>query len=193
MNKAESKYYNTACLMDEALLLLLEEKDFDYITVKEVCLKAGVNRSTFYLHYESMNDLLDESLAYIFSQFTSRYDKLSISKKELSTCPIEELFLITPQYVIPYLEFLKDNVKAFMASLSKPDTFGVKKSFSVIYQEIFLSILERFCVPETERKYLLIFYISGIHAIIIEWLKGGCKEEMEYIAKLLVRYTMKIK
>ena len=48
MNKSESKYYNTACLMDDALILLLEKKDFEYITVKEICNKAGVNRSTFY-------------------------------------------------------------------------------------------------------------------------------------------------
>lgn len=33
--------------MDEALILLLEDKDFEYITVKEICRKAGVNRSTF--------------------------------------------------------------------------------------------------------------------------------------------------
>lgn len=58
MNKSESKYYNTALLMDEALLLLLEKKEYEFITVKEICVKAGVNRSTFYLHYESIDDLL---------------------------------------------------------------------------------------------------------------------------------------
>ena len=58
MNKSESKYFNTALLMDEALLFLLEKKDFEFISVKEVCDKAGVNRSTFYLHYENMDDLL---------------------------------------------------------------------------------------------------------------------------------------
>ena len=60
MNKSESKYYNTAVKMDEALLTLLEKKDFEYITVKEICEKADVNRSTFYLHYETVGDLLDE-------------------------------------------------------------------------------------------------------------------------------------
>lgn len=54
MNRSESKYFNTARRMDEALLSLLEEKDFAYITVREICARAGVNRSTFYLHYESM-------------------------------------------------------------------------------------------------------------------------------------------
>ena len=55
--------------MNEAFLELLEKKDFAYITVKEICEKAGVNRSTFYLHYETINDLLEESAQHIIDQF----------------------------------------------------------------------------------------------------------------------------
>ena len=65
MNKAESKYFNTAVRIDEAFIALLEKKDFDYITVKEICEKAGINRSTFYLHYETIGDLLHESIEYM--------------------------------------------------------------------------------------------------------------------------------
>ena len=50
MNKNESKYFNTAIKMDQSFLELLEKKDFTYITVKEICHEADVNRSTFYLH-----------------------------------------------------------------------------------------------------------------------------------------------
>ena len=64
--------------MDEAFLILLEKKDYDYITIKEICEKAGVNRSTFYLHYETLDDLLKESLSYIFSKFQAKYDSLSL-------------------------------------------------------------------------------------------------------------------
>ena len=58
MNKNESKYFNTAQKMDEALITLLEKKELAYITVSEICKEAGVNRSTFYLHYETIQDLL---------------------------------------------------------------------------------------------------------------------------------------
>ena len=34
MNKNESKYFNTAIRMDEALISLLDKKDFEYITLK---------------------------------------------------------------------------------------------------------------------------------------------------------------
>ena len=64
LNKAESKYFSTAVKMNEALIECLEKKDFEYITVKEICEKAGVNRSTFYLHYETITDLLKECVEY---------------------------------------------------------------------------------------------------------------------------------
>ncbi len=41
MNKSESRYFATAARMDEALLTLLAKKDFEYITVKEICEVAG--------------------------------------------------------------------------------------------------------------------------------------------------------
>ena len=55
--------------MDEAFLALLEKKDFAYIMVKEICETAGVNRSTFYLHYETPADLLAESAQYIIDRW----------------------------------------------------------------------------------------------------------------------------
>ena len=46
--------------MDEALLALLEKKEFTYITIRELCAAAGVNRSTFYLHYQDIYDLSEQ-------------------------------------------------------------------------------------------------------------------------------------
>ena len=47
MNKSESRYFATAARMDEALLTLLAKKDFEYITVKEICEVAGVNGNSY--------------------------------------------------------------------------------------------------------------------------------------------------
>lgn len=70
LTRSESKYFVTATKMDEAFLRLLEKKDISYITVKEICETAGVNRSTFYLHYETISDLLSESVNYLNDQFS---------------------------------------------------------------------------------------------------------------------------
>ena len=48
MNRSESKYFNTAIRMDEALIKLMETQEFSYISVKAICETAGVNCSTFW-------------------------------------------------------------------------------------------------------------------------------------------------
>ena len=73
MNRSESKYFNTALLMDRALVELLKEKDFEFITIKEICAKAGVNRTTFYLHYETIADLVNETLELTMKQFQGSF------------------------------------------------------------------------------------------------------------------------
>ena len=73
MNKSESKYFNTATKMDLALISLLKKKPFDYITVSEICEEAGVNRSTFYLHYETIGDLLAETTRYLLDDFLAYF------------------------------------------------------------------------------------------------------------------------
>ena len=42
----------------QAFTKLLREKPIQRIAVKELCQEAGVNRSTFYAHYQDIYDLL---------------------------------------------------------------------------------------------------------------------------------------
>ena len=109
MNKSESKYFNTALRMDEALLALLEKKDLEYITVKEICHQAGVNRSTFYLHYETIADLVNETLEMINHRFLSYFPQQEEEVLgNMGSREREELVLITQEYLLPYLRFIRD-------------------------------------------------------------------------------------
>lgn len=189
MNKSESKYFNTARLMDAALLNLLEKKQYEYITVKEVCEKAGVNRSTFYLHYENMNDLLSESVAYIMQEKADRFkSRVPLTKEQIETAPLDDLLLITPQYLVPYLEFVKEHKSVFAAFASQPAVFNTSAIFGNLYDEVFNPILTRFSVPAEEKQYRLVFSLNGIYAVIQEWMKSGCRENSEYIAGLLIDF-----
>ena len=103
MNKNESKYFNTAILFDEALIYLLENKDIEYITIKEICNKAGVNRSTFYLHYENINDLVEETMNYINKKFMNYFNENTKEFIEkIKNSKLEDLKLIEKKYLTPY-------------------------------------------------------------------------------------------
>ena len=190
MNKSESKYANTARLMDKALLLLLEKKKFEYITVKEVCKKAGVNRSTFYLHYENLCDLLSESINYITTEMWRQFDSDStIRKSEIEEMPLQQLKLFTPQYLIPFLNFVKQNKKVFVAAANEPVTFRVQNTFQKLYSEIFEPILRRFGVADWKKNYVMMFYLKGTFSVITEWVKNDCRETAEEIAELLAGFV----
>lgn len=180
MNKSESKYFNTAIRMDKAFLELLEKKDFAFITVKEICESAGVNRSTFYLHYETIEDLLSESTEFIYKQFvTHMNEEPSDFISKIDTCHLDELYLITPNYMTPYLEYVKEHRRLFRTVTEKADTFRLDLTYTKMFYHIFEPILKRFGVPESDRKYLMTFYIHGLNAIITEWLKSDCKDSIE--------------
>lgn len=182
MNKSESKYFNTSQLMDEALISLLKKKDFEFITVKEICEKAGVNRSTFYLHYENMGDILAEATEMINKRFREGYKKQLI---DIRTDNAEDAFLITPEYIEPYLNFVKENKEVFKLIHEKPHLFNNRKAFEKMYSEIFSHILDKFGVDDARKPYIFDFYSQGVLAIVMKWVDRGCKESVDFITELI--------
>ena len=186
MTRSESKYYATAARMDEAFLKLLEEKDFAYITVKEICEKAGVNRSTFYLHYETVSDLLAESARYIIGKLIANMpqDTAEFFEK-LQTRPLEELHLITPEYLTPYLNSVKEHSRIFRTVVEHSSVLGMDDVYLALNHHVFTPILDRFHIPPSEQKYMMPFYIHGLMGIINEWLKEDCRDSVEHIISVM--------
>ena len=191
MNKNESKYFNTAIKMDEALITLLEKKDFEYISIKEICDTAGVNRSTFYLHYEKTSDLLKETTRYIIDKHLAYYeiDKTRISL-QFETCKREELVFITDEYLVPYLKFIKDNQRLFKVSIKQFNSFNMNEVYNKMFDHIFSPILEHFHVSEKERAYVMKFYLTGVFAIVMEWLDNNCSDNMETVTRVITDCVM---
>jgi len=59
-------------MLMEALLRLLNRKEFDDISVQEIADEAGLNRATFYLHYPDKNALLQAMTAVRFRDLIAR-------------------------------------------------------------------------------------------------------------------------
>lgn len=186
MNKSESKYFNTALSMDKALIALLEVKDLEYITVKEICEKAGVNRSTFYLHYETIADLVNETMEnvnkHFLSYFTSETNDFinMIDSKDL-----KKLILITQDYLLPYLRFISENKIIYRAAFRNPNEMQSNLKYNDLKKYIIEPILKKFEVPDLFRKYYIAYYIEGIAAIIKEWLNNDCRDSIETIAAII--------
>ena len=186
MNKSESKYFNTATKMDLALISLLKKKPFEYITVREICETAGVNRSTFYLHYETVGDLLNETARYLLDDFrTYFHPDIKSAVGNLKDCSLDELIFISDKYLTPYLTYIKDHKEIFKVALAQNEILGFEDVYKRMFENIFNPILDRFHYPLDIRQYVMMYYLNGINAIIVEWLKNGCDKSTDEISKII--------
>lgn len=186
MNKSESKYFNTATKMDLALISLLKQKPLDYITVSEICKTAGVNRSTFYLHYETISDLLRETTRYLLDQFVSYFSRDAKSTNlDITECALNRLVFICDEYLVPYLSYVKDNKEVFKTALSHLNTFGFEDVYVRLFDQIFNPILERFHYPPDYRGYAMKYYLNGITAVVTEWLNNDCNKPIKELSAII--------
>ena len=158
MNKSESKYFNT----------------------------AAVNRSTFYLHYENTADLLKETTQYVLERFNAYFSDpdRSITDK-FQDCDLQDLVFINKRYLEPYLSFVRDHQRLFLAAMSHPVTFQFDAAFTRLSDRVFDPIMDRFHYPDSSRKYAMLFYLHGITALVTQWVRDGCRKSIDEIVLIL--------
>lgn len=76
--KIDPRIVRTRSMIDQAFRQVLAEKSFQAISVQDITEKAGVNRTTFYLHFADKYALLDYAIDQAFRQ--------EIEKHMLNAC-----------------------------------------------------------------------------------------------------------
>ena len=66
----------TKLLIQKAFTELLKQKPIQSISIKELCEKAGINRGTFYAHYQDIYDLLNQLEADMTEDFVKALQPL---------------------------------------------------------------------------------------------------------------------
>jgi hypothetical protein len=54
-----------------------------------------------------------------------------------------------------------------------------------MFEYIFDPILDRFLYPHNTRSYVMMYYLNGINAIIVEWLNNECDKTTSEISKII--------
>jgi len=101
----------------------------------------------------------------------------------------DELLLFTREYTVPYLEYIKENKRLYVLANKHKDLFDVKNTTGKLFKYIFSPVLDKFNVDEESKRYVISFFMSGIHAMINVWIENDCKDSIDYIADLIYRYV----
>lgn len=88
--KRDRRVLRTRDTLGDALFALMREKNFDEITVQDLLDRAGVGRSTFYVHYKDKNDLLLSDVEEVSESFATALTREPAGSRRL--VPVEEFF-----------------------------------------------------------------------------------------------------
>lgn len=182
MKKVDTRVQFTKNRLQEALLSLLQEKPIDRITVKELCDKADLNRSTFYLHYDSPHSLLKE----LEQTFLEAHRKLFLAfwQQGRNLHIMAELFAC-----------LKEN-RTFFCTIMGP--YGDPDFADSLVSDARSGILDQWQLefPAYARKdlnYIFDFVLSGSLRLILNWLhddKGLSVAEFSHRMERLGHYAL---
>lgn len=94
-----------------------------------------MNRSTFYLHYETLEELLSESMEYMNEHFLAYMKQdTDVFITNIKECPLSELYLITPKYLTPYLNYIKEHKRLFLTATKNTKALRLEESYDKMFQ-----------------------------------------------------------
>lgn len=150
--------------IEDAFVEMMQDTDFDKLSVTEICKRAHVNRTTFYACYEDIYDLVRKVMLMLWQDIESLYEH-------------EERDLFTIFDFLPLLQYVYQHQQLFHACFKLGAVnFPVKK-----YNEEFA---KRFFKDGTV-PYHIEFFRAGFNRVLEMWLDGGCKESPEEIDEII--------
>lgn len=177
----------TRYLLREALLVLIKEKGFDAITIRDLTEGAKINRSTFYQHFHDKYDLLDQTI-----------DEMLLSLLTYVAPKSMEEFTNDDETIPVFLrmfEFISEHAFFFQVMTGEN---GVP-----YFQRRLQSMMRRFMDEKLDQlhpdpkkmtipKEILIHYISYANfGLVSYWLENDMQYSANYMAKQLSQLTMR--
>ncbi|MBP5167165.1 MAG: TetR/AcrR family transcriptional regulator [Oscillospiraceae bacterium] len=175
MDQRNARADRSKAMLKTAFLELFRSKEPEKITVVELCRKAGLNRSTFYAHYDYMDELIREVLLE----------------------SVEKVFAgLGPQWDLPLEDGGVD--RAFIASYLKRflNDPTVRRFCSCENSENYRTLLIRAHVDltlgpskDSTVYYTAYFHNSGVLNLLLEWLNKGMQIPEQTVVEIIHEFS----
>jgi probable dihydroxyacetone kinase regulator len=159
--------------LGKVLMDQLRTKSFDKITVTSIVEECGINRQTFYYHFQDINDLCKWTFSHTLK------DIISENRRQDNW---QDGCLATMNY-------LKDNKDILNNIINSVDrrTFdlAVEKGADYIMTHVVSDSAKGMSVSEEDKLFIVKFFRCIFLGLIMDWVDGGMKEDPEKIVERL--------
>ncbi len=155
-------------LIQATFIELVKKKPVDKITVKEIVDRCGINRNSFYYHYEDLPNLIES----IFEDLVD--EKISIYYKD----GIQAVLLATAQSLEEMHDFCHNiyyskNRDILIRRISQALTRLVEECLDQTY-------LCRYSISDEDRAIIIQLYRMEVCGFIMDWLQSGMNYDLTH-------------
>jgi len=187
--KYERKTLQTKNDIKEAFTALLEEKNFNAVTVRDITTRANINRGTFYLHYLDKYDLLEKCEQEIFHHLDEKTEEMLPSNMK------HFLLSDTPHpFIINIFAYFQKNAPFLKVVLGpNGDPSFEEKLRNLIIKKMFKNVSNFTKIENLNMPIEVItqFVSSALIGVIRYWLNTDRKQTPEEIAWMLFQIMSK--
>lgn len=172
MERQESRRAQmTKHLIRTALVELMEEKMLERITIKELCERADVNRSTFYLHYSDQRNVLNDIKETVCAKTVEMFSETGFDDPE--------------SFAEQFLCYVRDNDRVFRALIMNDEGDSFRYTLMEVLKPMMLQYLSGNSDSQTD-AFGLAYMMAGSLSVIIEWMKTGYERKPKELAHFIV-------
>lgn len=173
--KVDRRVIKTRRQLKKGLAALMKEKSVNQITVKELVEEVDINRSTFYLHFKDIQDLLRKIEENMEAQIKRAIEEHPIvSGNENAFYFIEDMFRV-----------LDEEREISKALIGPNGDMGFIHRIERIIKENSRGTLEKmFPGKKEDLKYFYAFCLSGCLGLVKVWLNEGEEKSPEEMAQM---------
>lgn len=154
--KMDRRTIYTAKSIKDAFLRVKRSKDYNAITITDICREAEISRGTFYAHFSNIAEVLDALLNEALSNMN--YLRAYISAPD---------FGVEPQCAYPFCRFVRDSEELRCILFDDALDHVVIKKLENLYKDDFVHAIQSMTRSLSEREAEAIFYfqINGCYAV----------------------------
>ena len=149
----------------------MENKPLSRITISEICTDCGINRKTFYYHFQDIYDLVE--WACVEDGKRALQDKKTYDTWQEGMCQVFEAVLDNKPFIL--------NVYSTV-SREKIESYLYKLTYRLI-----ADVVEEKCVghdlPEEDKAFIAEFYKYGFVGIMLDWIGRGMKDDYKMLVE----------
>lgn len=151
----------TRIAIQQTFVTLAMEKPVDKITVKEIVKRCGINRNSFYYHYEDLPDLIQSIIE----------DQIDEAVEENKSQGIQQICMGAARVFQNNLDFCRN-----VYSSKKRDILEMRLSRKIarlVEDYLLKEFIPNYSISEEDKQIILQFYRTQLYGLIKEWLRAG--------------------